>query len=112
HCKKEYKPPKELIAELRNTLGNLLTKTDEEIVLYKGEGCDYCGHSGYLGRIGIFEVLPITPNIAKLILQKSDSQGLEKEAKTEGMITMKQDGYLKVLEGISSIDEILRVAQE
>ncbi len=112
HCRKEFKPPQELLVELRKTLGPLLTKKDEEVVLYKGEGCDYCGHSGYLGRVGIFEVLPISPSIAKLILAKTDSAGIEKQAVAEGMITMKQDGYLKVLEGVSTIDEILRVAQE
>lgn len=112
HCKKQYKPPRELLEELRRNLGELLTVKDEEVVFYKGEGCDLCGHSGYSGRIGIFEVLPITETIAKLILTKSDAAGIEKQAISEGMITMKQDGYLKVLEGISTMDEILRVAQE
>ena len=68
--------------------------------------------TGYIGRIGIFEVLPITDAIAKLILNKSDAQSIEAEAVKEGMLTMKQDGYLKVIEGISTMDEILRVAQE
>lgn len=112
HCKKEYKPPKGLVVELRKVLGTLLTKQDEEVVLYKGEGCDYCGHAGYVGRVGIFEVLPVTEKIAQLILTKADSTTIEHEARAEGMITMKQDGYLKVLEGVSTIDEILRVAQE
>lgn len=112
HCKKQFKPAQELIVELKKTLGDLLIKSDEGITFYKGEGCDYCGHSGYSGRIGIFEVLPITESVARLILTKSDASGIEKQAKTEGMITMKQDGYLKVLEGVSTIDEILRVAQE
>ncbi len=112
HCKKEYKPPKELIDELRKTLGDLLTVKDEEVVLYKGEGCDFCGHSGYSGRIGIYEVLLISDAIAKLILTRSDAATIERQAKAEGMITMKQDGYLKALSGISTIDEILRVAQE
>ncbi len=112
HCKKEYKPPKELIDELRKTLGDLLTVKDEEVVLYKGEGCDFCGHSGYSGRIGIYEVLLISDAVAKLILTRSDAATIERQAKAEGMITMKQDGYLKALAGISTIDEILRVAQE
>lgn len=110
-CKTNYVPPKELIAELRKTLGNLMTTKDEEVKLYKGQGCDLCGHTGYQGRIGIYEVLIISDKIAKLILEKSDSNTIEKQAMEEGMITMKQDGYLKVLEGVSTIDEILRVAQ-
>ncbi len=112
HCRREYKPPRELVNELRNTLGELMTTPDDQVKLYRGEGCDYCGHSGYSGRIGIFEVLPVSESIAKLILVKSDSSQIENQAKYEGMITMKQDGYLKVLEGVSTIDEILRVAQE
>ncbi|OGH12293.1 MAG: hypothetical protein A2776_00980 [Candidatus Levybacteria bacterium RIFCSPHIGHO2_01_FULL_40_10] len=112
HCKKAYKASSEEIRELRGNLGNLMTAKDEEIMLYKGEGCDYCGHSGYSGRIGIFEVLPVSQKIAQLMLTKSDAAALEKQAREEGMITMKQDGYLKVLEGISTIDEVLRIAQE
>ena len=112
HCRREYKPPQELVRELRKTLGELLTIPDDQVKLYKGEGCDFCGHSGYSGRIGIFEVLPVSETIARLILTRADSAGIEKQARTEGMITMKQDGYLKVLEGTSTIDEILRVAQE
>ena len=88
------------------------TKKDDEVVLYKGEGCDFCGHSGYSGRVGIFEVLPVSPKIASLILSRTDAAGIEKQAVLEGMVTMKQDGYLKALEGTSTIDEILRVAQE
>lgn len=112
HCKKQFRPQKELIDELRKGLGNLMTAKDEDVILYKGEGCDYCGHSGFSGRIGMFEVLPISEKIAKLILTRTDASGIENQAKEEGMITMKQDGYLKVLEGISTIDEILRVAQD
>jgi len=112
HCRREYKPPQELVRELRKTLGELMTIPDDQVKLYKGWGCDFCGHSGYSGRIGIFEVLPVSEAIARLILTRTDSAGIEKQARSEGMITMKQDGYLKVLEGISTIDEILRVAQE
>jgi type II secretory ATPase GspE/PulE/Tfp pilus assembly ATPase PilB-like protein len=112
HCKKEYKPQPEEIAELKKTLGNLLTKPDNEIILYRGGGCEYCGNSGYMGRIGIFEILPVTQPIAHLVLQKTDATGIEQEAVKEGMITMKQDGYLKALEGITTLDEVLRVAQE
>lgn len=111
-CKKTYTPGQELISELRKNLGPLMKAPEGEIMLFRGEGCDYCGHSGYTGRIGIFEVLPISETIAKLVLTKTDAAGIENQAISEGMITMKQDGYLKVLEGISTMDEILRVAQE
>lgn len=112
HCKVDYAPPNEIIEEMRKSLGNLMPKADNGLRLYKGTGCEACGHSGFLGRIGIYEVLPVTEGIAKLILERSDSSTIEAKAKEEGMITMKQDGYLKVLEGVTTIDEILRVAQE
>ncbi len=112
HCKKAYKPPMALVEEIRKTLGSLMTVKNEDVVLYKGEGCDYCGDSGYSGRVGIFEVLQVSETVAKLILEKSDANTIERQAQKEGMITMQQDGYLKVLAGISTINEVMRVAQE
>ncbi len=111
HCKTTYTPPPAIIEEMKNILGPLFPK-EENIKLYKGTGCNECGDSGYFGREGIFEVLPVTEKIAHLVLQKSDSDTIEKQAREEGMITMKQDGYLKVLRGESTIEEVLRVAQE
>ena len=111
-CKTSYVPPQGIIDEIKKTLGPLMPpQKSESVSLYKGQGCDYCGHSGYLGRVGIFEVMPISEKIARVILEKGDAASIEQLAVSEGMITMKQDGYLKVLEGISTVDEILRVAQ-
>ena len=77
----------------------------------RGKGCQECNFSGYLGRIAIFEVLKITPAINKLILKASSAKDIEEQAKLEGLITMKQDGYLKVLECVTTIEEVLRVAE-
>ena len=111
YCKEAYTPPKQIEDELRNVLGRLLPG-DREIKIYKGRGCDQCGGLGYLGRVGIFEVLPVSQKIASLILEHPDSATVEREAVLEGMITMKQDGYLKVLQGLSTPEEVIRVAQE
>jgi type II secretory ATPase GspE/PulE/Tfp pilus assembly ATPase PilB-like protein len=111
-CKVEYVPPQQILEEMKSVLGVLYPADKKEIKLYKGQGCELCGDSGYLGRMGIFETLPVTDKIANLVLQNSDSGTIEKEAVAQGMITMKQDGYLKVLQGISSVEEVLRVAQE
>lgn len=82
------------------------------IQLYKGNGCGNCGYTGYSGRTGIYEVLPITDKITKLILQRASSLDIEKVAVEEGMITLKQDGYLKALEGMTTMEEVLRVGQD
>jgi len=82
------------------------------VTLFKGKGCDQCNNRGFRGRIGIFEVLPVTERVGRLILERAAASEIEKLAVEEGMISMKQDGYLKVVEGVTSIDEVLRVAQE
>ncbi len=111
HCKEDYSPLPQLVEEIKNILGPLFP-IGKEIRLYKGKGCAECAGSGYLGRIGIYEVLPATEKISRIILEKGDSINIEKQAMQEGMITMKQDGYLKVLQGETTVEEVLRVAQE
>jgi type IV pilus assembly protein PilB len=112
NCKEQYVPLPQILAEIKKILGRLFPQTQMEIKLSRGKGCDQCAKSGYLGRIGIFETLPITPKIASMVLENSDSATIETEAILEGMITMKQDGYLKVLQGITTVEEVLRVAQD
>lgn len=109
-CKMEFNPDAQIVAELKTTLGHLLPNTP--LKFYKGKGCSECGDSGYLGRIGIYEVLTVEEKISQLVLKHSDSETVEKQAVVNGMITMKQDGYLKVLQGVTTIEEVLRVAQE
>lgn len=112
HCKEAYPAPPQIIKEIKDVLGKLFTIAEQDAKLYRGKGCQYCGDTGYIGRIGIFEVLSVTEKIGHLVLQKSDTESIETEAVAEGMITMEQDGYLKVLQGITSIEEVIRVAQE
>jgi type IV pilus assembly protein PilB len=110
-CKEAYQPDPKIIEEVKSVLGSLWPQ-GKQVQFYRGKGCEECGNSGYRGRVGIFEVLPVTDKIGKLILSRSAASDIEKQAKEEGMISLKQDGYLKVIEGITSIEEILRVAQE
>lgn len=102
----------EILATMKKSLGSLYNFDKANISLYVGHGCRECNNTGYLGRIAIFEVLVVSVKIAGLILTHATSQDIEKQAISEGMITMKQDGFLKVLEGITSIEEVLRVAED
>jgi type IV pilus assembly protein PilB len=110
-CKEEYIPEPKIIQEVKTDLENLW-RPQTEVKFYRGKGDQECGSSGYYGRVGIFEVLPVTEKIGKLILERASSTDMAKAAKEEGMISLKQDGYLKVTEGITTVEEILRVAQE
>lgn len=110
-CKESYVPDSKVVEDIKGVLGPLWPE-GKEVRFYKGKGCQECGNTGYYGRIGIFEVLPVSDGISKLILERAAASEIEKKAKEEGMITLKQDGYLKVLEGLTSVEEVLRVAQE
>jgi type II secretory ATPase GspE/PulE/Tfp pilus assembly ATPase PilB-like protein len=110
-CKTSYTPDQKVMDQMKATLGTLWPKNQKD-VLYKGKGDANCGNSGYYGRLGIFEVLPVTEKISKLILERATSDAINDLAKQEGMISMKQDGYLKVLDGQTTVEEVLRVAEE
>ncbi len=109
--KEDYEPDPKVIEEMKQELGTLWPK-DKKPIFYKGTPTKDNNNSGYHGRVGVFEVLPVTEKISRLILEHSPASDIQKEAVNEGMITMKQDGYLKVLEGITTLEEVLRVAQE
>jgi len=110
-CKEAYDPDPKVVEDIKGILGPLWQPQGSP-KLYRGKGDADCGSSGYYGRVGIFEVLPVTEKISKLILERASAAVIEKQAKEEGMITLKQDGYLKVAEGTTTVEEILRVAQE
>jgi type IV pilus assembly protein PilB len=82
------------------------------IYLYRGTGCDRCGGMGYSGRVGIFEVLDVSEKISRLIMDNVSADQIKDTAVEEGMLTMIQDGYLKALEGITTLEEVLRVSKE
>ncbi|OGE26427.1 hypothetical protein A3C32_01430 [Candidatus Daviesbacteria bacterium RIFCSPHIGHO2_02_FULL_41_14] len=111
HCRTPITPPTEVASNIQAILGSLLP-TGKPVTLFKGAGCNECGNTGYSGRVGIYEVLVLSPGIMKLVLSKSSAADVEKMAVTEGMITLKQDGYLKVIEGITTLEEVLRVAED
>lgn len=87
-------------------------QTFEKLLFYKGKGCPKCNDTGYKGRTGIYEVLPVTPELAKLITKGADKSELCKEAEKQNMLKMIEDGFIKVKNGITTIEEILRVTKE
>src|SRR3989339_371475 len=114
-CKETYQPTPQIKENIVSVLGPLLPSKyskGEDVKLSRGKGCIECNFSGYLGRIAIFEVLKITPAINKMILREASAKEIEQQARTtESLIIMKQDGYLKALDGITTIEEVLRIAE-
>jgi len=82
------------------------------VKLYRAKGCSKCNDTGYKGRSGIYEVLQVSEKIKPLIINKATESDINKVATEEGMITLLQDGYLKALEGVTTLEEVLRVAKE
>ncbi len=116
-CKEKIKVSEEVLKEIRQEIAKMPKKTksqaeQKELAFYKGKGCDVCDNLGYKGRIGIFEIFIVSLTIQELVLKKASSANLEKQAIVEGMTTMKQDGILKVLDGITTIEEVWRATRE
>jgi len=85
---------------------------DKPLEVYEPQGCDQCSDTGYKGRLGIFEVLPVEGRFQEAVLKRLPTGELEKVAKEEGMIDLKQDGFIKVLRGETSVEEVLRVTKD
>ncbi|PIY93819.1 MAG: hypothetical protein COY68_04645 [Candidatus Levybacteria bacterium CG_4_10_14_0_8_um_filter_35_23] len=83
----------------------------EDLKVYQGKGCKVCHNTGFLGRIGVFEVLEMTNTIKKLITDKNDSDVIAKKAIEEGMTTMQEDGMDKIVKGMTTLEEVLRVTK-
>lgn len=82
---------------------------NNEFTFYKGMGCKACGHTGYKGRVGLYEVLEMSDGIKKIILKGGSSDEIEEEAVKSGMVTMLENGIEKALSGVTSLEEIIRV---
>ncbi len=114
-CIASYKPDETTIQSIRQELVNLKIKDSFRApkLLYKGEGCPACNYLGYKGRIGIYEIMPISESVRKFIVSPNFTlDGLETLAKQEGMLSMFEDGLRKAERGITTIEEVLRVIRE
>ncbi len=114
HCREAYQPARETADSIKKILAIISPKSKVDIPkniphLYRSKGCPRCHNLGYKGRIGIFEVLTMNEKIEKLILGMASEGEITQAALEEGMITMTQDGILKAIEGITSLEEVWRV---
>jgi len=104
HCKEAY-PISDEIREKFNI-------PDKYTELYHGKGCDKCANTGYKGRIGLCEVLVLTPEIKDLIMKKAQEGVIKAKAREQGMKTLRENGITKALKGITSLEEITRLTVE
>ncbi|MFP3981181.1 MAG: type II secretion system ATPase GspE [Desulfobacterales bacterium] len=105
-CREPYTPDAVTLERL-----GLDPETARQSVIYRATGCSKCFHSGYRGRVGIYEILELNSNLQNLVLKTYDSHRIKNEAVRFGMTTLYQDGIAKVLKGVTTIEEVLRVTQ-
>jgi type IV pilus assembly protein PilB len=107
HCRRQYTPPAETLRAL-----NIADADAATIPFYKSVGCDQCNHTGYRGRIGLYEVMRITDKLRRLIASRAPEDQVREAAIGGGMITLGEDGLAKVKSGITTPEELLRVVTE
>lgn len=126
NCIQSYKLDKKIIDELNQQfkIEKILKTMQQEkaiietkkglepLLFYRGKGCKQCGDSGYKGRIGIYETLEITEELAELIFKKATQSELKQQAERQNMLTIVEDGFIKAKNGITTIEEIMRVTKE
>ncbi len=117
HCKEEYIPAQETVGRIKKIIDNIPQNASMHFPqkiekLYRSKGCSKCNFIGYTGRIGIYEIFTMTPNIEKIILANTSIADMLTAARKDGMISMEEDGVLKALEGVTSLEEIRRVTGE
>lgn len=125
-CIQSYNLDKEQIKELEKQLNieSILKTMEKEktiisakkgldsMLFYRGKGCKRCNNTGYKGRIGIYEILPNTEEIASMMLKNASAQEINDQAIAEGMIRMVEDGFMKAKSGITSIEEVMRSTKD
>ncbi|MEW5058400.1 MAG: GspE/PulE family protein [Cycloclasticus sp.] len=108
HCKQAYEPPQELIEEL--ALQALIER--EGGGFYAAKGCEYCGDTGYKGRVAMLEFLSVSETIKKQVMAKSGAVEINKSALAEGMASMLSDGLQKAARGLTTLEEVVRLTKK
>jgi general secretion pathway protein E len=104
-CKRSYTPSEEELSRLDVAPGSNVT-------LFRGAGCAACSQTGYRGRTGIYELMVLNDDIRRLIGSKADSTAIKHAAITNGMVTLKQEGADRVLQGHTTLEEVMRITQQ
>jgi len=118
HCKKKIKLVGDSRKYVLETIKGLppiarkRVKVPDPLIAYKPSSCKKCDEKGYIGRLGIFEVLEMSDELSQIIVQDANDRDIFKQARIQGMITMEEDGILKVLKGVTSLEEVMRTTQE
>ncbi|MEA1963262.1 MAG: GspE/PulE family protein [Patescibacteria group bacterium] len=121
HCKEEFEIPKDILAEVKKKISDIGEEyikkiikdfNSEKLTFYHGKGCPRCGNSGYFGRVSVVEVLDINKKLKRLIFDGNRDLSMEQILSTQEFITIKQDGILKVLQGITTMEEVMRVMKD
>jgi type II secretory ATPase GspE/PulE/Tfp pilus assembly ATPase PilB-like protein len=107
----ECRRPAKIDRPFLESLGFPMEKL-ESATIYEGAGCEKCRMTGFRGRTGIYELLQVTEDIEPLILQRSSSNSIKQKAVAQGMQTLRDDGWMKVLSGATTVEEIVRVSEE
>ncbi|MDD5440015.1 MAG: ATPase, T2SS/T4P/T4SS family, partial [Candidatus Omnitrophica bacterium] len=106
HCKADVKPNAEMLREF-----GLPAKELSRITVFEGKGCEACKYTGYQGRTAIYEILVVTDALRSLVLKRSSSDQIKAMAVEQGMRTLRQDGWEKIMSGITTPSEVIRVSQ-
>jgi type IV pilus assembly protein PilB len=117
YCKKKKKLEGNVLKAIEEQIESLPEDMKKKIdrsysEVYEAVGCKRCNNKGYKGRIGLFEIIEMTEELARIVVSEPTEEKIADESKRQGMITIKQDGTLKVLKGITSVEEVIRVTEE
>ncbi|HEV3049192.1 MAG TPA: type IV-A pilus assembly ATPase PilB [Longimicrobium sp.] len=103
NCKEPVTYPREYL-----DAAGLTDEDIEGITFYRGSGCEQCGGSGYKGRQGLYEVMAMSPTLRRMVLQSASTAELQKQAISEGMLTLRMDGFVKLRKGITTLEEVIK----
>ena len=98
--------------ECKEPAGKALAPDGQRLDIYRGAGCEACGGSGYSSRMGIFEMMQVDDEMRKMVMANADAAALTLAARRNGMRNLREDGWLKIRDGITTVSEVMRVTQE